>query len=983
MEQRPEQEAESPLEAHEQDTPTSPCFDQSAPSDDCVQEDLYDDVKSKETKDTPTSPCFDQSAPSDDCVQEDLYDDVIINHRDNTTSDHDDRSPDGWAAPTPPQDTPTPPQTITPSEEDTTLAPVPSLPSLPTSNQAPPTVNKALHISEAQNMKATPTPRVAHRVITPPTPTPRVAAKPHQVEFRAYLYYTSTPTSIHPILLPATPSNPPAPQTPNSDLPAGWEVARTSAQPIATPNSDLPAGWEAARTSDGRVYYMHRQLKVATWDKPFVQNVPLDEPPLAAGVEPSVVPQRMSDAFNPFEGTTNTPNATSSQGTTNTPNATSSQGTTKTPNAPPLQRNSSQEMDLQSLLAWDPRLDPEWDIYNATDNELEAPGNSNQSQLPPGWESGRTPEGYVYYFNPNTRQSQWTDPRLQSSSSVNPSLAPFNPMVAAPFTINPYTAPHIVNLSVAANSRVNPWAATPSPINPATVAGPSVNPLMATSCPVNSSMQPLPSSAHPGLPPGWEMRKMADGRVYYTNHYTHQSQWEAPSLQSSAPPMSATPTQGNGLHTDPRPLPAGWEMRTSGDHNYYLDTSKSVVCISMVTIGASPGTNHTQWEDPRLQTPVLLQKYKQKLAQFRSALIPASTTPIGVLVITVHRNSLLEDSFHAIMNVRDVQQLRWKLKVHFYGEANSNDDGLLREWLQLLSQVILNSDYGLFQYLSRQKPLIHINPNSGLYNPGHLDYFKFIGRVFGLAVYNNMIIDAFFIRPFYKMMLGKKVTLEDMQFVDVKLYNALVYIVNNVLRTSNLRFSVKNSTFEELQDDLKPNGRNICVTEENKNEYVDLMVNWRLVERVKEQMNAFMKGFGDVISPMLIQVFDERELEYLMGGLAEIDVEDWKRNTEYIGYKATDDIIVWFWRVVSNYDNEMRARLLQFVTGTSKVPMNGFAELQGPEGIRRFTVCKAEDDKSLPRAAVSFNLLHLPSYNGFIKVWNMLSVALVDGTKTT
>ena len=66
-----------------------------------------------------------------------------------------------------------------------------------------------------------------------------------------------------------------------------------------------------------------------------------------------------------------------------------------------------------------------------------------------------------------------------------------------------------------------------------------------------------------------------------------------------------------------------------------------------------------------------------------------------------------------------------------------------------------------------------------------------------------------------------------------------------------------------------------------------------------------------------------------MGGLAEIDLEDWKRNTDYDGYFRGDNVIIWFWKAVENYDNEMRARLLQFVTGTSKVPMNGFSELQG------------------------------------------------------
>lgn len=80
----------------------------------------------------------------------------------------------------------------------------------------------------------------------------------------------------------------------------------------------------------------------------------------------------------------------------------------------------------------------------------------------------------------------------------------------------------------------------------------------------------------------------------------------------------------------------------------------------------------------------------------------------------------------------------------------------------------------------------------------------------------------------------------------------------------------------------------------------------------------------------MLHVFDEREIEYLLCGLAEISVADWKKHTVYAaGYTPQDDVIVWFWKAVENYDNELRARLLQFVTGTSKVPMNGFGELQG------------------------------------------------------
>lgn len=85
-------------------------------------------------------------------------------------------------------------------------------------------------------------------------------------------------------------------------------------------------------------------------------------------------------------------------------------------------------------------------------------------------------------------------------------------------------------------------------------------------------------------------------------------------------------------------------------------------------------------------------------------------------------------------------------------------------------------------------------------------------------------------------------------------------------------------------------------------------------------------------------------LQYLLGGLAEIDVEDWRKNTDYVGYSPNDTVVVWFWRAVESWDDEMRARLLQFVTGTSKVPMNGFAELQGEQLLDFFTLIIPSDD---------------------------------------
>lgn len=112
---------------------------------------------------------------------------------------------------------------------------------------------------------------------------------------------------------------------------------------------------------------------------------------------------------------------------------------------------------------------------------------------------------------------------------------------------------------------------------------------------------------------------------------------------------------------------------------------------------------------------------------------------------------------------------------------------------------------------------------------------------------------------------------------------------------------------------MKPNGRNIEVTNENKKEYVEyvdfdhfyydladnfsLITEFRIQKRVEEQFTAFVTGFNELIPPDLVNVFDERELELLIGGIADIDIEDWKKHTDYRGYTESDEVIVNFWKV--------------------------------------------------------------------------------------
>uniref|UniRef100_A0A8C6WM05 E3 ubiquitin-protein ligase n=1 Tax=Neogobius melanostomus TaxID=47308 RepID=A0A8C6WM05_9GOBI len=417
------------------------------------------------------------------------------------------------------------------------------------------------------------------------------------------------------------------------------------------------------------------------------------------------------------------------------------------------------------------------------------------------------------------------------------------------------------------------------------------------------------------------------------------------------------------------PLPPGWEERVHTDgRTFYIDHN----------------TKNTQWEDPRLQSPAITgpavpysREFKQKYDYFRKKLKKPADIP-NRFEMKLHRNNIFEESYRRIMSLKRPDVLKARLWIEFEAEKGLDYGGVAREWFFLLSKEMFNPYYGLFEYSATDNYTLQINPNSGLCNEDHLSYFKFIGRVAGMAVFHGKLLDGFFIRPFYKMMLGKQISLKDMESVDSEYYNSLKWILENDPTELDLRFCIDEDNFgQTYQVDLKPNGSDMVVTNDNKKEYIDLVIQWRFVNRVQKQMNAFLEGFTELILVDLIKIFDENELELLMCGLGDVDVNDWRQHTVYKnGYCPNHPVIQWFWKVVLLMDAEKRIRLLQFVTGTSRVPMNGFAELYGSNGPQLFTIEQWGTPDKLPRAHTCFNRLDLPAYDSFEDLREKLLMAV-------
>jgi hypothetical protein len=153
-------------------------------------------------------------------------------------------------------------------------------------------------------------------------------------------------------------------------------------------------------------------------------------------------------------------------------------------------------------------------------------------------------------------------------------------------------------------------------------------------------------------------------------------------------------------------------------------------------------------------------------------------------------------------------------------------------------------------------------------------------------------------------------------------------------------------------------------------------------ESVEQQFQALRTGLSRVVDPVLLQHFDEAELEWLIGGLPTIDAGDWRKSTVYkAGFSDSPDchVIRWFWQLVESWDQEMRARLLQFVTGTSKVPYpEGFKGLRGSEGLRMFHIVRVSDSTRLPQAHTCFNELILPDYDSYEELHKNLITAIFE-----
>lgn len=264
------------------------------------------------------------------------------------------------------------------------------------------------------------------------------------------------------------------------------------------------------------------------------------------------------------------------------------------------------------------------------------------------------------------------------------------------------------------------------------------------------------------------------------------------------------------------------------------------------------------------------------------------------VTLVISRDNVVEETFNQFQTVSDLN-LQGKMKIFFIDEEADDAGGVIREWVNILIDKLFAEGQGLFE--------IKQNDNEQFYIPSKnapIDMMAFTGQILGKALFEGIPISAKISSLFLKQLTEESPTLEDLQDYDPEVYNSLLFVQENDPEDLCLTFTVMEDG-EEVE--LIEGGANEYVTEDNKETFILAMLGYYSMERAKDQTLALFNGFQSVVRSEFLTVFDSEELDRLMFGQKEIDLDDWKNNTFYKGAYtqegSSNKIVKWFWEEVN------------------------------------------------------------------------------------
>ncbi|RDL39570.1 Uncharacterized protein BP5553_03910 [Venustampulla echinocandica] len=388
----------------------------------------------------------------------------------------------------------------------------------------------------------------------------------------------------------------------------------------------------------------------------------------------------------------------------------------------------------------------------------------------------------------------------------------------------------------------------------------------------------------------------------------------------------------------------------------------------------------------------------------------------------IRRDQVFEDAYEQFYDLGE--GLKEPIQITFVDqfdtvEAGIDGGGVTKEFLTSVTSEAFRPQDGLNWFVANDQNLLYPNPSVlderreymrqvGMTESSAawretireiLRRYEFLGRVVGKCLYEGILIDIGFAGFFLLKWAssgatgsesGYRANINDLRDLDEGLYQGLLKLKNypDNVEDFGLDFTITDTVSlpgeptQTITRELMPNGSNTPVTNENRPLYVSYVARHRLQVQPYQQTQAFLKGLGEIIKPSWLSMFNQSELQTLVGGdSSEIDVDDLRRNTIYGGiYQIGDDdlehtTVQMFWQVMKELDDEERRKVLKYVTSTPRAPLLGFSQLNP-----RFSIRDAgSDEERLPSTSTCVNLLKLPRYSNPIILKQKLLYAVNSG----
>ena len=369
-------------------------------------------------------------------------------------------------------------------------------------------------------------------------------------------------------------------------------------------------------------------------------------------------------------------------------------------------------------------------------------------------------------------------------------------------------------------------------------------------------------------------------------------------------------------------------------------------------------------------------RLEDKINELKIELTEKKLLDEGSIRINLNRENLLNDILIKTENINLYKD--WTIK--FISEEGMDEGGLLRDFFTNIFQILEGEQLKLFVQSDSNDFSYILNPFL-VQNNENFNYCKLVGLLLGKAILQNITVNICFNKLIYKMILCEKIEFEDLIFIDSQLYNSLRNLKDNIknneinnninnniniIKDLDLNYSIEmKDCYERLHSfDLIENGRNIMV--ENIDDFIQKKINFLLgiyepfIKQIRDSFYKYM--------PIdKVKCLNSNELELILNGRPFIEIEDWKTFTEYIEpYNEKHMVIKWFWEILSELSQNELSNLLLFATGSSRVPLGGFADLESNNGlISRFTIAYIPYNyyaKNFIKAHTCFNKIDLPCF---------------------